>query len=498
MGLHGGVTARRQRRSTKSDWRRLLADQPPEGSLPVSGMALLALLLVAPFGLAPALEGSPRERLDGAANMVLLLQNIAVLGAAIVLRYEWQVSRRPGTGWLAVAVGFLAVQNLPFTLLLVAGSPLGEFGTVNGVASTGTGVLTVLFLWSGARGVPVPSSNPLVIGVSLGLAVAALRLAAADAGLDPTLDLAALPLLALDLVAVVAGGWTIVELLRCRDLPVWFRRYVVFATVLLTLSASPFVVGAELSWLAAPGLGAAGVVLLLGGAIGLLRATLRAQTRRLVDLTRQAAKARAEVRQGRERAHELNATVTGIAHASRLLLMDKGVAAAERRRLDGLIDAEMARLHRMVTGRSGRGAPVPETITLDELVEPLVAVQRTLGQAVGYQPTDLTVRGGFDELSEALHILLTNAARHAPGAYVAVEVEPIGDKVAVRVRDNGPGLAQDVAGRLFGWGARRRDSPGEGIGLNLARRLVRAQGGDLRLETVASGTSFVVVLPAAH
>ena len=479
------------------DWRRVLDDPVPDGSLPVSGMALLALGLAAPFGLAMVLEGSTQERLNGAADMVLLLQNVAVLTAAIVLRYEWQMSRRPSTAWLAVAVGFLAVQNLPFTLLLVAGSPLGEFGTVNGVATTATGALTVLLLWLGARGVAAPSGNPLVFGVSLGLAMAALRLAAADAGLDPTLDLSAPTVRALDLAIAGAACWAIIELLRCKDLPSWFRRYVALATVLLTLSASPLMTQTELSWLTPPAIGGAGVVLLLGGAIGLLRSTLRAQTLQLVDLTRQAAKSEASARHGRERAHELNAMVTGIAHASRLLLMANGLAANERRRLQSLIDMEMARLHRMLTARAERAGGVPEIVPLDAVVEPLVAVQRTLGRTVSYRPTGLEVWADFDDVAEGLHILLTNAARHAPGAQVTIDVEGLGDKVAVRVRDAGPGLAPDVSGRLFRWGARRQDSPGEGIGLQLARRLVRAQGGDLRLETGPGGTSFLVELPAA-
>lgn len=478
-------------------WRRLLTDRVPDASLPVSGMALLALLLAAPLGLALLLPGTAQERLHGAGHMALLLQNVAVLGAAVVLRYEWQQSRRPGSGWLSAAVGFLAVQNLPFTLLLVAGSPLGEFGTVNGVATTVTGVLTVLLLWLGARGVPVRGVNPLVLGVSLGAALAGLRLAAAHEGLDPTLDLSEPTLVALDLVAAAAGVGAITALLHCSDLPLWFRRYSVIATVLLTLSASPVVMDAGLSWLMAPMMGEAGVVLLLGGAIGLMRATLRRQTRQLVDLTRFAAKAEASVRHGRERQHELNATVTGIAHASRLLLMDQGVGASERRRLSALIDVEMDRLHRMLSGRAGPATPALEAIPLDALVEPLVAVQGLLGHEVDFRPTGLEVWGSFDDLAEALHILLTNAGRHAPGAHVTVEAEQRGDLVALRVHDDGPGISPDLTGRLFRWGSRGHDSPGEGIGLSLARRLVWDMGGDLRAEPVARGTTFLIELPGA-
>lgn len=499
MESDDGLTARRRGVTGSGDGvlRRILTDPAPQASLPVSSTALLGLLLLAPFGLALVLEGATQERLDGAAHMVLLLQNVAVLVAATVLRYEWEMSRTPSTGWLAVVLGFLAVQNLPFTLLLVAGSPLGELGAVYGVVTTVTAALSVLFLWLGRRGVAVPRDNPLIIAASLGLTMAALRMAAAHTGLDPTLDLSASALLGLDLAAALAGCWAMVELIGSEDLPPWFRRYAIVAAALLTLSAAPLVAEGELAWLAAPVMGALGVLLLIGGATGLLRATLRAQTRQLVDLTRQAARAETSARHGRERAHELSATITGIAHASRLLLLDHGLAASERRRLRGLIDEEMARLDRMLTARAERGEHVPETVHLDAVVEPVVAVQRTLGHHVTYRSTGVAVWGDFDELAEVLHILLTNAARHAPGAMVTIAVEPIGERVVLRVRDDGPGLAPDVADRLFRWGARRHDSPGEGIGLHLARRLVRAQGGELRLDAIAGGTSFLVELPAA-
>lgn len=470
--------------------RRLV--QAPSGSLPASGMTVLSLLLLSPFALALVLEGPLDERVDRTSEMVLLLQNVTVLGAAVVLRYEWQVSRRPSTGWLAVAVGFLAVQNLPFSLLLVAGSPLGEFGTVNGVATTVTGLVTVVLVWLGATGVPAPTANPLVGGVLLGIVVAGARLGTARSGMDPTLDLAPLPLLVLDLSAAGMAAWTIAALLRCRDLPLWFRRYVVVATVLLTVSASPPVTRVAAPAVVAPLVGAAGVVLLLGAAIGLLRSTLRAQTRRLVDLTNLAAKAQAAARKDRERAHEMNAMIAGIAHASRLLLMDRGPTAAERRKLSGLVDTELARLDRMITHQPDLAVT---EVDLDTVIEPLVAVQRILGHDVTFEPSGLRARGRFDDIAEVIHVLLTNAARHAPGAPVVIAAERAPDGIEVRVRDGGPGIDPRAAGRLFQWGARRADSPGDGIGLQLARRLMRSQGGDLLVEPSALGTSFVVVLP---
>ena len=469
----------------------LLVDRAPQGSVPISGMVLLGALLLSPLALVTVLEGPPHERVERAAHMALLLQNVSVLGAAIVLRYDWQMTRRGATGWLSVAVGFLAVQNLPFSLLLVAGSPLGAFGTVNGVATTGTGLITVALLGFAVMRVPAPAPNPLVLAVGLGLAVAGLRLAGASSGVDPTLDLPAAGRAGLDLVAAVLAAGVVVELLRCRDLPAWFRRYVVAATVLLTASAAQAPDSAVAAVVAVV-VGSAGVVLLLGGSIRMLRSNLRTQTRRLVELTTRAIEAENAARHGHERAHELTATASGIAQACRLLLMDQGPTSRDRHRLMHLLNAEMGRLERMIGSTPGGQE---RDVALDEVVEPVVALHRALGRDVGYVSAGLRVRGGADDLAQVFHVLLSNSARHAPGARVEVVAQRRGDVVEVRVCDDGPGVPPNLVGRLFQWGGRRPDSPGQGIGLQLARRLMLGLDGDLRWEPSARGACFVVLVP---
>lgn len=470
---------------------QLLTDPAPRESIPISGMVLLATLLLSPLVLAAVLEGPLPERLEQASHMALLLQNISVLGAAVVLRYEWQVAGSAATGWLAVAVGFLAVQNLPFSLLLVAGSPLGAFGTVNGVATTVTGIVTVSFLALGVARVPAPRPNPLILAVGVGIVVAGLRLAGARSGIDPTLDLPVSWLAALDLAAALLALWVVVQLLRCRDLPLWFRRYVVGATVLLTASAGP-APGSAVAGMVAVVAGVAGVVLLLGAAIGLLRSTLRAQTRRVVELTTRVMEAEHAARLGHERAHELTATVAGIAHASRLVLEDDGPAPRDKQRLTRLLQAELERLERL----AGIVVADPETdISLDAVVEPVVEVHRALGHDIRFTPSGLRVQGRADDLAEVMHVLVSNAARHAPGARVEVVARRRGHVAEIRVRDEGPGIAPSVVGRLFQWGGRHPDSPGQGIGLQLARRLMLGLGGDLRYEPSTRGACFVVVVP---
>jgi two-component system, LuxR family, sensor histidine kinase DctS len=74
---------------------------------------------------------------------------------------------------------------------------------------------------------------------------------------------------------------------------------------------------------------------------------------------------------------------------------------------------------------------------------------------------------------------------------------PSDGKVAFTVRDQGPGIAPEVAERLFTPFFTTR-SDGMGLGLSLCRTVIEQHGGELRWQAVPPrGTAFVFTLPAA-
>jgi signal transduction histidine kinase len=96
--------------------------------------------------------------------------------------------------------------------------------------------------------------------------------------------------------------------------------------------------------------------------------------------------------------------------------------------------------------------------------------------------------------------LLANAVRHSPErATVAVIAERRGDKVAVTVADEGPGIAEADQDRIFERYERADNSPeGSGLGLAISRRLARSMAGDIELQSApGQGARFTLVLPAA-
>lgn len=101
--------------------------------------------------------------------------------------------------------------------------------------------------------------------------------------------------------------------------------------------------------------------------------------------------------------------------------------------------------------------------------------------------------------------LLDNAIRHTPeGGLVSVHIgkTDAGD-VSVAVRDTGEGIAEDDLPLIFERlhrvdPSRTRATGGAGLGLTIARRLIEAQGGDIRVDSeMGRGSTFTVELPAA-
>ena len=113
----------------------------------------------------------------------------------------------------------------------------------------------------------------------------------------------------------------------------------------------------------------------------------------------------------------------------------------------------------------------------------------------------VVVDGNEDELRQVLANLLTNTRAHAPGAAVHVVVSATDDEAEVRVRDDGPGLDPEQAGRVFDrfWRAdesRTRKTGGSGLGLSILHAIVESHGGTVDLDTQpGQGATFTVRLP---
>ncbi|MGR4864208.1 sensor histidine kinase [Caulobacter sp. LARHSG274] len=97
--------------------------------------------------------------------------------------------------------------------------------------------------------------------------------------------------------------------------------------------------------------------------------------------------------------------------------------------------------------------------------------------------------------------LIDNAVKYGDSAQVRLRVE--GDETIVEVHDHGPGLEPDDLERVFtpfyrGPAARTSSKQGVGLGLATSRSIVRAHGGDIRLQLPGEGLLVQVRLPLAR
>ncbi|XGV94526.1 MAG: ATP-binding protein [Leptolyngbya sp. BL-A-14] len=143
------------------------------------------------------------------------------------------------------------------------------------------------------------------------------------------------------------------------------------------------------------------------------------------------------------------------------------------------------------------------SILLDEMLEDLelLAPHLTVQTDV---PKGLWVRGDRDLLVQVLQNLLSNAIKYnLPAGWIALAAKRQGKTVTITISNASQEIPLRDRERLFdrfhrGDPARTRKVEGIGLGLSLAREIVRAHGGSLTLDATTAGqTAFTLTLPTA-
>lgn len=491
----------RRARHRTSAWRslrraaaRLRAARTAWWSL---GVAALLLHPYPLFHLIGAREG-PDAAVAG--EWCILLSHIAMGAAAILLFCDWRLSRTAEAGVLGATLTFVAIEELPFSLARVVPS-----GFDDGYQ------LTVMDLVIAAAAAAViartvkrplaPLRHPFAIGVALGALVLVIRTGSTGLGWDPALDLTETTHVALAACVTILITQVAVLAFRSEIGSGWAWRSVavvltVWYVARLATSAADASPAADLPVL----LVVVTATLLFAIAHVRLTRTVTEARERLIGLTERVSTAEADLKRSRELVHEVNDAIAAIAAGSGLLAHEAGPTGPRRGMLAAMVDAEVSRLTRMVSP-SGRGEDDRRigVVDLDEVMTMVATAQRALGRPVSAVCRGHRVLGDRDAIAEVLTLLLNNAARHAPGADTLVSSRAVGDRVEIRVSDRGPGVAAPLVATLFSWGTRTGSSPGQGIGLHVARRLMAEQRGTLDLEANSHrpGATFVATLPAA-
>jgi signal transduction histidine kinase len=205
----------------------------------------------------------------------------------------------------------------------------------------------------------------------------------------------------------------------------------------------------------------------------------------------------------RESAHQLGTPLSSISGWIELLRETEPEPTTSAA-LDHM-EADLERLKRVAHRfeRIGR-PPRQEAVDLGDLVDRVASYFRarvpTLAQRVTVASShqgELVIQGDAVLLEWALESLTKNAIDALAGrdGTVAISAESLPEgRVRVRVSDDGPGVPREIRNQIFDPGFSTKEK-GWGIGLSLARRIVRdSHGGDLLLVPTDRGATFDMVL----
>ena len=115
-------------------------------------------------------------------------------------------------------------------------------------------------------------------------------------------------------------------------------------------------------------------------------------------------------------------------------------------------------------------------------------------------PANLSIPADRDRLRQALANLVDNAIKYTPrGGRVDLSAAVDGPAVTIRVADTGAGISEQDLPRIFDRlyrGDQSRTTRGLGLGLNLVRAYVEAQGGSVSVNsTPGHGSVFEIRIP---
>lgn len=165
--------------------------------------------------------------------------------------------------------------------------------------------------------------------------------------------------------------------------------------------------------------------------------------------------------------------------------------------LDDLADLEVVEAEGFATA--------PDPIDLADVARRAAGIlgmrARERGIVVDLPPAEVSLPavGEFRRVLQILLNLIGNAIRYAPeGSRVWISLEKGDERASVVVADQGPGLDAAQQARIFEKFERlgRSGDGGSGLGLYISRRLARAMGGELGVEsTPGDGARFILQLP---
>jgi two-component system sensor histidine kinase MprB len=196
--------------------------------------------------------------------------------------------------------------------------------------------------------------------------------------------------------------------------------------------------------------------------------------------------------------HELRTPLTSMQTNIEVLKQQERLDAGSRQRLFDDLQREAHEMRDLIGGllelaRGDDPRLAQTTFRFDELVEDVLERARSRFPDVVFEAEleQTTLTGSSDRLERAIWNLLENAGKWtAPGS--TVEIKLAGGEL--RVRDHGPGIAEEDREHVFDRFYRSADArslPGSGLGLAIVREVAEAHGGTVVAEDAPGGGAML-------
>jgi two-component system sensor histidine kinase KdpD len=212
-------------------------------------------------------------------------------------------------------------------------------------------------------------------------------------------------------------------------------------------------------------------------------------------------------------AHDLKTPLTAIDTAADLLVRPQALSDAQRRDLLAVIREEVDGLKRMLEEAihlarldANRLRLECRSLSVQQMAKQAID---SLGASVGSHHVVFAIPSGLPRvnvdpelLAQALKQLIDNAVKYSsPGSEIRVSAQEADGMVCISVTDNGPGLTPLEQARVFDKFYRgehgRTGVQGTGMGLAIAREILEAHGGSVRVESNPGlGSRFTISLLA--
>lgn len=213
-----------------------------------------------------------------------------------------------------------------------------------------------------------------------------------------------------------------------------------------------------------------------------------------------------------EIAHEVNQPLTGItvfAERSLRRLPDNGASPELREALSNIVAFSMraSNVVKRIRAFAQKGARPKEDFDIAQVIQNAFALiedearRHKVIVSVDSEAADCRAFGVSQEIEQVLINLMVNAIEAMKEntnrrRMLMIEQKREGDKILILVKDTGPGIPQDVSGKIFESFFTTK-SEGLGLGLAISKAIVEDHGGQLSFRSAGddTGAAFCIALP---